>query len=145
MTSLRFFVLLTLSFTWWAISLGADINCVTSDDAPVVTNVVKPTYPPLAAAKNINGVVLVDVQIDSCGIVRKASPVGGPSLLRKPAKEAAMRWRFNCRETSGGLRSARLTFIFRPISYVPKEGESDFTAPYQISVRWEGIAGSSQK
>jgi hypothetical protein len=140
MTSLRFFGLLFLGLLCWANSLGACFNWGFSEDTPVATNVTKPAYPPIAVVNNINGTVLVDVRIDSRGIVRKAWCVSGPALLRKSSEEAAKRWRFNCVKTTSGMRSARLSFIYRPITHVRKEGESDYTAPYTIAVSWESSA-----
>lgn len=109
-------------------------NRVQGDRAPIVTQWVKPGYPPIAAARNIDGAVLVDVWISPNGDVQRSSVVSGPTLLRKAAKEAAMRWQFNRVEPGTCVRSARLVFIFRPATYIPKETDSDFTPPYQISI-----------
>jgi TonB family protein len=139
------YILILLSITCFANSSGDKLCGSQSNDFPIVTQWVKPAYPAIAAARNINGTVLIDVGIDMSGIVRKTSVVSGPSLLRKPAKEAAMRWRFNRLQAGAGLRSARLVFIFRPTSYVPKESESDFTPPYQIAVVRVAMTGSNRK
>jgi hypothetical protein len=88
---------------------------------------------------------VIDVQIDSGGTVRKTSSVSGAALLLKAAQEAAMRWRFDSVEAGSCMRSARLIFIFRPISYLLREGESDFTPPYQMAVSWIAVTGSFEK
>jgi len=67
----------------------------------------------------------------------------GPFLLRKPATEAALHWRFAPVETDVRPRSAQLAFIFRPLSWVPVSGEPDYAAPYQMSVSWTGIVNSA--
>lgn len=141
---IRSFLCAFLSFglSCW-ISAAADISIGPPHlDLPVVTNAVRPAYPPIAAARKVSGSVLVDVQINAAGVVLNASPVCGPGLLREAAKEAAMRWRFDSIENASKMRSIWLIFIFRPVSYVTQKGESDFTPPYQMAVSWEGIAGS---
>ncbi|HSS20810.1 MAG TPA: energy transducer TonB [Pyrinomonadaceae bacterium] len=121
----------------------AIVGEVLSADA-VVTNIARPAYPAIAAAKRVSGVVLVDVQLSSNGTVKQASPISGHSVLRRAAEQAALRWRFNSVEDDNNLRSVRLTFIFRPVSYVPKEGEPEFTRPYQMAVTWIGVAASQR-
>ncbi|MCU1266969.1 MAG: hypothetical protein JWM21_3287 [Acidobacteria bacterium] len=118
------------------------VTNVSGAESPTVIQAVKPAYPALAAAKNVYGIVEVDVQIDTVGRVRRALPVSGPSLLRPAARNAALRWRFDGVKSESDLRSARLTFIFRSISYAHKKGETDFTPPFQMSASWEGIAAS---
>lgn len=112
-------------------------------DSPNVERAIRPTYPAVAAARRISGKVVIDVEIDPSGSVRKATIRNGPSLLRKAAKEAAMRWVFNVAESSSGLRVAQLVFIFHPVSYIPKDDEPDFKRPYQMSVKWEGVASTA--
>lgn len=110
-------------------------------DPPVVERAIKPAYPPIAAAKRVSGTVIIDVEIEPDGSVQKATVKNGPSLLRKTAKEAALRWVFNSSESSSRTRVAQLVFIFHPVTYVPKQDEADFKRPYQVSVNWEGTAG----
>ncbi len=116
-----------------------------SQDSPVVERAIKPAYPPIAAAKRVSGTVIIDVEIESDGSVRKATVKNGPALLRKTAREAALRWVFNSAESSGRARVAQLVFIFHPVDYVPKQDEADFKRPYQMSVRWEATAGETRK
>jgi hypothetical protein len=89
--------------------------------------------------------VIIDVEIEPDGSVRKATVKNGPSLLRKTAREAALRWVFNSSESSRRARAAQLVFIFHPVNYIPKQDEVDFKRPYQMSVRWESTAGKSKQ
>jgi TonB family protein len=113
-------------------------------EAPRVVYAVRPAYPAVAAAKRISGTVIVDVEIDPKGLVKTATVRSGSSILRKAAKDAAVRWRFNGAESSDSFRSAQLIFIFHPTSYVPEPDEPDFKRPYQMSVSWQGTANARQ-
>jgi TonB family protein len=113
-------------------------------DPPRVVHAVRPAYPALAAAKRISGTVIVDVEIDPKGLIKKATVQSGSSLLRRAAKDAAAKWKFNIAEPSDSSRSAHLIFIFHPTSYVPEPAEPDFKRPYQMSVTWQGTANARQ-
>lgn len=105
---------------------------------------VRPAYPAVAVAKRISGVVVIDVEIDPSGSVRDATVRNGPTLLRDPARDAALRWLFNNSEPSSSIRTAELVFTFHPVSYIPGDNEADFKRPYQMSIRWQGIPFSQQ-
>lgn len=104
-------------------------------ELPVPISAPHPPYPPIALAKKISGVVLVDVQVDAAeGKVVEANPLTGHEILRDIAKQAALQWRFKPFTASGGKYSVRLTFIFHDASYVAPEKKPDFTSPYQIEL-----------
>jgi len=103
-----------------------------------VINAVKPAYPPIAAARRISGKVVVVVDVDVNGMVTEAHAQSGHPVLLTAAQNAAGRWRFNSARQDVGIRSAKLIFNFLKISS-PNQDDG-FTAPYQMMVRWEGIA-----
>lgn len=105
-------------------------------ERPVPTSRVLSADPAIAAARKVNGAVLIDVQVSAEGRVIGASVVSGPQLLRAPAQKAGLLWRFEPLRGAGGVRSGRLTFIFHEPSYTPPEREPEFTCPYQLEVRW---------
>ena len=55
---------------------------------------VQPAYPPLAAAIQVNGSVVVEVTIDEEGNVIAARAVSGHALLTNAALAAAREWKF---------------------------------------------------
>jgi TonB family protein len=55
---------------------------------------VEPTYPPLAIAAEVSGMVVVEITVDEEGKVIAASAVNGHPLLRGAAVEAARQWQF---------------------------------------------------
>src|SRR5687768_13510120 len=67
-----------------------------SDGTPQlsVISTSTPSYPLIAILARINGVVLVDVAIDSDGEVVSAKAVEGHPLLRRSAELAAAGWKF---------------------------------------------------
>ncbi|HKD80967.1 MAG TPA: TonB family protein [Candidatus Angelobacter sp.] len=56
--------------------------------------VVKPTYPRLAEARHIEGDVLLDLHIDSSGMVQSVRTISGNSLLSEAAQAAARQWQY---------------------------------------------------
>ena len=116
-----------------------DVRFVDADrvERPLPVKVVRPAYPPIAAARRISGLVRVDVEVDSNGKVINARGASGHAILQAAALKAATGWRFNPAPENAAMRSAQLTFIFHKTSYVPKKNERDFKPPYQMSVFWE--------
>ena len=102
---------------------------------PEPVNASIPAYPPLARAKGICGVVLVDVHVNREGKVIEASAVMGGQYLREAAVKAALGWRFKPLEANQADNySVRLTFIFHEFSYNRPEKKPDFRSPYQIEI-----------
>ena len=98
---------------------------------------IAPGYPPLALAAKISGTVIVEVKIDSTGIVKTTMIVKGPKLLHKAASVAALRWRFNPSNSNVSERKVNLQFTF---TLLPKNSSSEellpiFFPPYHIEVR----------
>lgn len=62
--------------------------------APNAERMVKPTYPPMAHRANIEGRVLVDVELDVEGKIVSAKASSGHQMLRQAAEDAAKRSRF---------------------------------------------------
>jgi TonB family protein len=111
-------------------------------ESPVPTSKVLSTYPAIAVAQKVSGAVLVDVIVNTNGKISDASVVSGPTLLRSPAKKAALLWRFEPLKGAGESRSVRLTFIFHEPSYKAPEKAPDFTCPYQVEVEWTAAVDS---
>jgi TonB family protein len=108
-------------------------------EQPEVVIAVAPIFPPAAVASNTSGRVVVEVQVDAEGNVSLAKIVDGDALFRqgKIYESTARRWRFAAAKDGSGLRTARLTFVFRimPNDTPPIELTSVFMPPYQVEVR----------
>ena len=123
-----------LILAWAFLLLTSSFGLAQSIQRPEPISAPIPGYPPLAMAKRIHGVVLVDVQVDKDGKVIDAAPLIGREYLRDAARKAALRWRFKpLGEASSGY-SVRLTFIFHELGYKPPEKKPDFRSPYQIEI-----------
>ena len=70
---------------------------------PLKTRDVQPTYPPDALATKVQGVVVMEITIDSAGHVRDARVVRGQSLLDKAAVEAVRQWQFEPTMMNGAV------------------------------------------
>jgi protein TonB len=62
---------------------------------------VKPDYPVIARNAGVKGAVMVEVQVDEDGRVKKARAVSGPMMLRGSAEAAARNWRFSPARLNG--------------------------------------------
>jgi hypothetical protein len=112
----------------------------TNTEQPAVVLAVAPIFPPAAVASNTSGRVVIEVQIDVTGAVSMAKIVDGDVLFRqgKIYEATALRWRFAADKNGAGLRTARLTFVFRimPKETPPAELTSVFMPPYKkVEVR----------
>jgi hypothetical protein len=101
----------------------------------VVVKAVAPTYPYIAASKEISGRVVIEAQIDSYGIVHTARFVDGPNFLRQSAERAAQKWIF-AKDSQVEARFVNIFFIFKIVS---KNTSSDeltpiFMPPYSVEV-----------
>ena len=86
---------------------------VKQEASPIASSSAFPQYPSIAMAARAEGVVTVDVQVDSAGNVRSAEAVAGHTLLQQAGAEAAKRWKFAPREDAAAIRTVRLLFAFR--------------------------------
>lgn len=64
-------------------------------------NLPQPSYPDPAKRAHLSGLVTVEVVVDETGKVISAQATGGPSMLRDPAVQAAMKARFSPTLLSG--------------------------------------------
>lgn len=86
-----------------------DIGTLTSVNAE---RLVTPTYPPLAHRSNIEGRVVVEVELDVEGKVTSAKATTGHQMLRGAAEDAARRSRFKPAVFDGTPIRARGILIF---------------------------------
>jgi protein TonB len=59
-----------------------------------IVKMVKPVYPPEAKAKGIEGLVRIDVVVNSEGSVTEAEATRGPEILKTAAVEAVRQWKY---------------------------------------------------
>ena len=64
-------------------------------------NMPSPTYPDAARRMRMSGIVTVEVVVDESGKVIAASATSGPTILREPAIQAALKARFSATKLSG--------------------------------------------
>jgi protein TonB len=71
-------------------------------------------YPPAAAKRNIQGVVVLEATVTETGTVDKAKVVSGPAELVDAAMEAVRQWRYEPTRLNGTpvaiLLTARVSF-----------------------------------
>jgi len=71
-----------------AVSVGGDVI-----QSKLIQNVT-PSYPALARAERISGVVILDVTIDEAGSVVEVRAKSGDGLLRQAAIDAVKQWKY---------------------------------------------------
>jgi TonB family protein len=59
-----------------------------------IVHMVKPVYPPEVKKKGIEGLVKIDLTVNTKGEVTKATVVSGPEELREAAVTAVRQWRY---------------------------------------------------
>ena len=99
-----------------AVMLGALSSCFGAQEVeePILDQNIKMayfealTYPRLARAARIQGVVVVRVQISASGQVTSATALSGPKMLIDDSVANAKKWRF---ETKG--KTGILVYIFK--------------------------------
>jgi TonB family protein len=76
---------------------------------------VEPQYPEDARQQNIQGTVVLEVQIGTDGAVQDVQLVGGPALLAQAAMDAVKQWRFRPQLVNGKPveMQTRITLNFR--------------------------------
>jgi protein TonB len=76
---------------------------------------VEPDYPEAARQQQIQGMVVLDLQIGQDGGVQQVAPVSGPPLLGEAATTAVKQWRFKPRLVGGHPAEVhtRITLDFR--------------------------------
>jgi TonB family protein len=106
-------------------------------DNPTVVQAVPPSYPPIARAANVSGVVIVEVRIDAGGSVTTVRVLEGHKLLNLIAEKSASKWKFNALDKAKE-RSVKLRFEF--ILIPTNKGTPDdlgvvFWPPYKVEIR----------
>jgi TonB family protein len=104
---------------------------------PTVVSAVAPAFPAIAATANMNGDVVVEVEVSAEGKVRTAHAVNAHPLLSKTSENAARRWRFAPASDGEKKRFVQLIFTYRtmPPKIDAEELASIFMPPYHIEVR----------
>lgn len=106
------------------------------NDQPEVILAVAPNYFPLALSTHTSGEVVVEVKINSEGVVTAVRRISGQPILIADSKYVARRWKFASTTDKNCARTARLTFVYR---LVPKNTSIDdllpvFKPPYRVEV-----------
>jgi TonB family protein len=74
-------------------------NAVPADQpryqSPRVKNRIRPGYPERAARAGLNGIVVVQCEIEADGQVRSVRPVKGYSILMEAALDAVRKWKYS--------------------------------------------------
>jgi TonB family protein len=119
-----------------ALAVAASRPSSQATGSPEVVAAAAPVYPPIAVAARAMSDVVVDVKISPDGHVSAADAVSGHPLLQQAAKVAARRWRFEAADAKSGIRTARLTFVFRISDKQMPDSEATtvFMPPYRVEV-----------
>ena len=113
-------------------------------DKPRVVSAQAPHYPRLALAAGVSGTVVVEVVIDSDGVVTSLKAIEGHRVLVEGALAAARRWHFE-QAASDVDRSTRLSFVFVALPTASGDGESTVCYnPDRIEVRRKIPPGTVQ-
>lgn len=110
-------------------------NAVSSDvqpEAVVLTELSRPSYPPLARQTRISGDVDLMLRIRQDGSIESAVVTSGHPLLAQTALDSAQHSHFECRKCSETVTPLRLVYTFQlvgpnscctPTKDVPKESQ----------------------
>lgn len=99
----KYIVLSCVLFLGWSLALAQESkelpegNVTLSDSSHKKTqlvHMVNPAYPPEAKKKGIEGLVRIDLTVNTKGEVTKATVVSGPEELREAAVTAVRQWRY---------------------------------------------------
>jgi hypothetical protein len=83
------------------------------------------------------GSVIVEIEVNTAGVVTTARAVQGHPLLYPAAENAARRWLFASISEDSKVRPARLKFIFKIMDDETSEADLStvYTPPFQVEVR----------
>jgi periplasmic protein TonB len=79
-----------------------------SSEAKLISS-TRPVYPPLAKTSNVEGDVLIALEIDATGKVTGAKATAGPVFLRQAAVEAVRNWKYEPATLNGKPASTQIT------------------------------------
>ena len=65
-----------------------------SEAGSLIQSRSKPSYPPIAMAAHVKGVVVMNAVVDETGHMQKVVVVSGPEMLRTASLDAARKWTF---------------------------------------------------
>lgn len=83
-------------------------------EMPVLVSEIKVPYPAASKSKGIQGRVLIDLIIDSSGIVRKATLISGPADdLNQAALTAVKSFRFRSAKKDGKDVAVKIRYAYR--------------------------------
>lgn len=117
------------------ISIRAQEPSQLGSHAPAVIVAVAPNYFPTALHSHASGEIVIEIKVDSEGLVSSTEAVSGNPVLAAGSRQVARRWRF-APATDKGIRTARLTFVYR---LVPKGTPTNellpvFKPPYRVEI-----------
>ncbi len=127
------FFLLACSITTAA---SAQDNKEQDLDEAAVTMAVIPSYPLTALHSHTTGKAVIEVKINSKGVVIWAEGISGSPLLVGGAKYTARRWKFAPITNQKSIRIVRLTFVYH---LVPRDTPAEelfavFRPPYHVEI-----------
>lgn len=102
---------------------------------PSAVHVESLAYPDVARAAQIQGVVEVEIEINSQGKVSSASAISGHPLLKQSAEKNIRSWRFDT--SSSDIRRLTVTYEFileLPKTYYQPESRNLFDLPTRVTV-----------
>ncbi len=102
--------------------------------------VVAPIYPDVMIITGISGKVVLTVDIDNNGAVKKVDFVDGEKSLAKISERAATMWEFN-KTKNETLRTIRITFLYTLLSgnSLTDEINTVFLDPFTVEVKAKEI------
>src|SRR5712691_8290304 len=127
--------LMALLFVVRASARGQEANKPCPDQT-AVTAAVAPTYPLIALSSHTSGELVVEVKIKWDGSVTSVQAISGSPVLAGGSNHVARLWKFAAAADRTGIRTARLTFVYR---LVPKDTPTDqllpvFKPPYRVEI-----------
>ena len=124
-----------MRFMLASLVLLAALTVVDQPTQPLAVHVESLAYPDLARDTQIQGVVDVEIEINSEGRVSSASAMSGHPLLRQPAEKNIKSWRFDT--SSSDIRRLTVTYQFileLPKTYYRPESRNLFDLPTRVAV-----------
>lgn len=102
---------------------------------------VPPVYPAIAQAAQVQGNVVIEIEIAPEGLVRSTKAVSGPPMLRQVASDVIKQWRYRPfrkgNETVAVTGSVLVTFTLRDKPAVHTPHESTANGSYSVNVTVE--------
>jgi hypothetical protein len=105
-------------------------------DLPIVVAAVAPNYFPLALSSHTSGEVVIEVKINSLGVVTSADAISGNPVLVGGSRQVARHWKFAAIGDRKRIRSTRITFVYRLVAKDTPIEElfPIFKPPYRVEI-----------